>query len=346
MSSVVTALRFTGPGQFVVGPVDRPTTAAGEVLVAPSFVGICATDVEFLDGTHPYLAGGQATYPLQPGHEWSGVVTQSADPLFPPGTRVVGDPEVPCGRADCEFCPRHRIPWCPDRREIGCRLGLAGAAATLVSLPAASLRRIPDGVDDRAAVLAEPALTVLGGLGRVDDLEGRRILVVGAGTIGIIAAQVGVARGAVVDVLETSSIRRDVVQRSVPVTATYASEPPARYDLVICAAGSPAAFGAALRAVGNGGDLLLLGVPGPPVPTVDVASILHRDMTIHGVLCYSSSGPQTMERALGLIDAGVIDASALIDRVYPLDAAGEALERARASDRPHPKVLLSIDEAR
>jgi len=338
----VRALTFRGPGIAAVGPRPVPTAGPGLTLVAPRFVGICATDIELRDGTHPYFAMGVARYPLQPGHEWSGVVVESDDPRFGPGTRVVADPEVSCGRADCEFCTAGRIPWCPDRQEIGCRGHLDGAAAELVSLPTRNLRRVPDGVDLRDAVLAEPAATVFGGLHRVGPVRGRRALVIGAGTIGLIAAQVLRSEGADVTVAVRRSGREAALAgiETIVVEDAEHAPLPAGFPVVMNGAGSASAVRLGLRAVANGGQMALLGVPAQPIDRVDMASILHKDATVHGVLNVSSGGPALFDRALDALAAGVIDGSAVIDSVTPLTDADVALARADASDRARPKILL------
>ena len=340
----VRALTFRRPGTAEVGPRQVPTAGPGQTLVAPHYVGICATDIELRDGTHPYYAMGVARFPLQPGHEWSGVVVESDDPGLSPGTPVVADPEVSCARTDCEFCTAGRIPWCPERQEIGCRGHLDGAAAELVSLPTRNLHRVPEGVNLRDAVLAEPAATVFGGLHRVGPVGGKRALVIGAGTIGLIAAQVLRSEGADV----TVAVRRPGREAAMKVFATIVVEhadhdqlPPA-FPIVMNAAGSASAIRLGLRALANGAQLALLGVPAEPVDHVDVASILHKDATIHGVLNVSSGGPALFDRALDALAAGVIDASAVIDAVIPLDEADTALARVADGDRPRPKVLLGM----
>jgi threonine dehydrogenase-like Zn-dependent dehydrogenase len=342
--TTICALAFTAPHVFSLVTKPRPVPGPNETLVAPSFVGICATDIELLEATHPYFQHGLAVHPLQPGHEWSGTVIESPDPRFPPGSRVVGDPEVPCGRADCPFCGAGHTPWCPDRQETGCRGGLDGAAATAITIPTVALRAIPDGVSARDAVLAEPATTVLGGLFRVGDVRGRRALVIGAGTIGIIAAQVFQHAGAAVDL----AVRRVSKARAIPGVTTVEvsgqgdAAVASRYEVVICAAGTPEAFGLSIAAVANGGVVALLGVPGERVDDVDVASILHKDATLHGVLNYSGAGPGTIDRALALIAEGVIDPGPIIDSSYPLDRAGEAFTRAGDAGRDRPKVLVDV----
>jgi threonine dehydrogenase-like Zn-dependent dehydrogenase len=251
----VRALTFRGPGLAEVGPRPIPPTGPDMTLVAPRFVGICATDIELRDGTHPYFAMGVARFPLQPGHEWSGVVVESDDPVLTPGTPVVADPEVSCGQPDCEFCTAGRIPWCPNRQEIGCRGHLDGAAAELVSLPTRNLHRVPDGVALRDAVLAEPAATVFGGLHRVGQVRDQRALVIGAGTIGLIAAQVLRSEGADV----TVALRRPGREGSLHgfetiVVGDADRDPlPLGFPVVINAAGSASAIRLGLRALANAG---------------------------------------------------------------------------------------------
>jgi len=91
----VLALRFTGPRAASVVESEPPEPAPGEVLVAPRYVGLCGTDLELLTGVMPYFAAGQASYPIQPGHEVSGVVVES-------GTQVMIDPGTGCGA--CAAC--------------------------------------------------------------------------------------------------------------------------------------------------------------------------------------------------------------------------------------------------
>jgi threonine dehydrogenase-like Zn-dependent dehydrogenase len=336
-------LAFTAPGRAEIQTVPRPVGGEGLSLVAPAYVGICATDLELRDGTHPYFAQGVARYPLQPGHEWSGTVVDSPDPALPPGTRVVADPEVSCDRADCPFCTVGRTPWCPDRCEIGCRGGLDGGAAELVAMPTRNLRVVADSISLRDAVLAEPAVTVLGGLLRLGRIDGAPVLVVGAGTLGLIATQILRHRGESVTVAVRRANRGGSLQ-GVPtiVTGEDGAAPSARFPVVIVAAGTPSALGVGLAALANGGRLALLGVPGEAVDGLDVASILHKDATIHGVLNSSTGGPALFGQCLDLLADGVVDGDAIVDRLYPLADAEAALARSADSSRPRPKVMLEV----
>ena len=343
-ATMVRRLAFTAPGRAEVQTVPAPASGPGLTLVAPAFVGICATDIELRDGTHPYYGQGVARYPLQPGHEWSGTVVESPDPALPPGARVVADPEVSCGRSDCPFCSSGRTPWCPDRCEIGCRGGLDGGAAELVAMPTRNLRIVPATVSLRDAVLAEPAVTVLGGLHRVGPIDDARVLVVGAGTIGLIAAQVLRADGVAVTVAVRRHNRDEALAGFDVLVADRddAGAASGQFPVVLVAAGTPSSVRFGLRALANGGRLALLGVPGAPMDDVDVATILHKDATIFGVLNASTGGPRLFARCLDLLEAGVIDGSRIVDRVYPLGDADAALARSEDAERPRPKVLLEV----
>ena len=207
-------------------------------------------------------------------------------------------------------------------------------------IPTSALRVIPDGVSERDALLAEPATTVLGGLYRVGDVQGRRTLVIGAGTIGLIAAQVFRHAGALVDI----AVRHADPERSLDGVTTLevsrrGRQPPSRIATTwSCARRHPRGRSRlAIAAVANGGVIVLLGVPGERIDDVDIASVLHKDATLHGVLNYSSAGPGTMDRALALIAEGVIDPGPVIDSVYPLDRVAEAFERARDPGRHRPQ---------
>src|SRR3712207_2529275 len=151
----------------------------GEALVRVRLAGVCNTDLEIVRG----YAGFEGTL----GHEFVGVAEE-----VPPGhsalvgRRVVGEINAGCGR--CELCragdPRH----CPGRTVLGI-VGRDGAHAEYLSLPAANLLPVPDGVPDERAVFAEPLAAACGILERVRVSEGERVCVVGDGKLGLLCAQ-------------------------------------------------------------------------------------------------------------------------------------------------------------
>ena len=196
------AFVVTGPGECSVQDVEPPSAGPGEVVVDVARVGVCGTDVEFFTGEMAYLHDGHAVYPMRLGHEWCGVVTAVGSGVEAAwlGRRVAGDTMLGCGR--CHRCRSGRQHLCEDRFEVGIRGGKAGALAEQLAVPAASLVELPDVVDDTAGAMVEPgsgnALRAVWGA----DLDpGDRVLVLGPGTIGTLAAQFARAAGAEVHVL-------------------------------------------------------------------------------------------------------------------------------------------------
>jgi threonine dehydrogenase-like Zn-dependent dehydrogenase len=333
----VRAVHITGPDRFEIIEKPAPEPGAGMTLAAPAYVGLCGTDLDLFEGTMPYLHQGFARYPLQPGHEWSGTLLQASDGL-PAGARVILDPMISCGR--CERCASGQIVRCPDRFELGVRNGLDGAMATALAVPVSNLLAIPQGVALRDAALVEPMVTTLEGIRRMDPQPGEEILVVGAGTLGLVGAMILGASGLRTHVLLRSKERAPTVEAAggIPwLAGTKAAV--ARFDVVIEAAGTPEGVQAALAYVAPGGRVALLGVPTSPVE-VDAAAIAVNDVTIKGVL----NGPGQYSVGLAAIASGEVKPDLLIDRVYLFDEIAAALARSKERGRARPKVLVLVGD--
>jgi 2-desacetyl-2-hydroxyethyl bacteriochlorophyllide A dehydrogenase len=328
----VRALRFTAPGAASVVEVDPPAPTAGEALIAPRYVGLCGTDLELLTGVMPYFAAGLTSYPIQPGHEVSGTVVEGGD--LPAGTEVMIDPVFGCGA--CAACAAGFATRCADRRELGIRRGMPGGACELVAVPVANLHAVPDGASLREAILVEPGVTALNAVERVGDVAGERVAVIGAGTLGLLAAQLLVARDAQVDVVVVEPERAALVER-VGARPTQSAAPDG-YAAVIEAAGTPAAVHATLAAVAPGGRIAVIGVQPGVVDGFDLNALVLKDVSLHGVL----NGPGLYGRMLDELAAGGFDASALIDSEFELADAAAALQRLQAPGRAAPKVVLRI----
>lgn len=331
----IRAMRITGPESFEI--VDRPIPGLteGMTVAAPAFVGLCGTDLDVFDGSMPYLHEGFAHYPIQIGHEWSGTTLRAG--VLAAGTRVIMDPIVGCGI--CRLCVRDRAAGCPDRLEIGLRNGLDGAMASAIAVPMDNLIPVPDEVSLRDAALVEPMVTTLEGIARTAPRPDEEVLVVGAGTLGLVGTMVLAARGVRTHVLLRNPSRTATVEAAGGrpwIAGTRAAV--GSFDVVIEAAGTPDAVGSALEHVAPYGRVALLGVPTRTVE-IDAASLAVDDITIWGV----HNGPGRFEEGLAAIASGEVDPDLLIDRVFAFDDVGAALARARQRDRERPKVLVQVD---
>lgn len=336
----VRAVHITAPDRFEIVEMQLSDAAPGMTVVGPAFVGLCGTDLDLFDGSMPYLHQGYAKYPVQPGHEWSGTVLHASDG-FAAGTRVIMDPMVSCGRSHCQHCPQGLVVRCPDRLEIGVRNGLDGAMATALVVPTSNLLPIPEGVSLRDAALVEPMVTTLEGIRRTDPQPDEEVLVVGAGTLGLVGAMILSWRGIRTHVLLRSPDRAGTVEAAggIPWIAGTKADVE-EFDVVIEAAGTPDGVQASLAHVAPGGRVALLGVPTTLVE-VDAAAIAVRDITIKGVL----NGPGQYPHGLAAIASGEVKPEVLIDRVYPFDEIEAGLARSKERGRARPKVLIRVGDA-
>jgi 2-desacetyl-2-hydroxyethyl bacteriochlorophyllide A dehydrogenase len=333
------AVVFTAPerAERQRRPVPRPLP--GHVLVRTAFVGLCGTDRELYLGTHPYLAGGQSAYPLIPGHEWSGTVVATGDDVrdLAEGDRVVGDPFVTCGR--CRYCRAQRRNVCAQRSEIGVRGAHPGAAAGLFSVPEQVCTQVPGMLDLQDAVLAEPAVTVLAGLRRTRAGHGDRLAVIGTGTLGLIAVAIARASGAQVHAVGLDAVGLEAARGQGADTACLpADAEPGAFDVVVEAAGAPDGLAQAVRLAAPAARVALLGMPSLTATAPDTTELVAKDLEIYGVL----GGVEHYPATLRLIAGKVIDASALIDRVYPAADAAQAYQDLAHHPRQRPKLLLGF----
>ena len=180
-------------GRVGVAEVPVPAPGPGQVLVRIAMAGICGSDTHAVAGHHPLLAP-----PYYPGHEATGTVAEVGPEVsFPTvGQRVMLKPNVCCG--ECVNCRAGRTNACQDLRWIGCDPSgaLPGAMADYLLAPASNLYTVPDEVNDRQAVLVECLATAVHAARIAGDLTGARVVVLGAGTIGLFAVMAARRAGA------------------------------------------------------------------------------------------------------------------------------------------------------
>ena len=332
------ALIIDGPRSARVGEVEVPRPAAGQVVVDVHRVGICGTDVELFTGELAYFEQGKSRFPLRPGHEWCGVVSAvgaGVDEAWL-GIRVTGDTMLGCGR--CRRCRAGNGHVCADRHEIGIT-AWPGALADKVLVPVTSLHRLPASVDNRAGALVEPGGNAQRAVTAAHAGPGRRILVCGPGTIGLLAVAFATAAGADVDVLAADPNRRGLAATfGAGRYWTAEDAPPGSYDAVIDCTGDHRVPAAALTLVEPAGRVVYIGVAPAPSP-VDSRDIVLNDLTVVGILGASAGLASAIEH----YDDGRVRPGALAEVVVGLDRAADAL--AGLID-PAPGVKVHIDPRR
>jgi len=197
LPSSMRAAVYKGKGQVVEEEIPLPQVGSGDLLIEISHCGICGSDLHFMveDWARPDTVHG---------HEYSGTVVAAGDSVvgIEPGDLVVGGPRPGCGH--CGPCGRGDTNLCTVRPPVGISHDL-GAFAEYKVLPADSAFRIPGNVALRTAALTEPLAVALRGVRRAGVVEGSRVLVLGAGPIGLLT--VASLRSAGVDQVTVRNLR-------------------------------------------------------------------------------------------------------------------------------------------
>lgn len=334
------ALVVRSPGDVMLQDRARPVgVGLAEVLVRPSAIGVCGTDLDIVDGR---VDPAFVQYPIVLGHEWSGVVSALGAAAAAVGDVAVGDLVVvegivPCGH--CAACRHGDTNLCATYDEYG--FTRDGAARDDVLAPAELVHVLPAATNAEAAALVEPMAVVHRALTRLNVQPGERALVIGDGTVGLLAAHL----------LQLWSPSEVVVQgrrhgQAGLVAAAGADRFLTRdgdggFDVVVEAAGAVAATVSAIAAVRRGGRVGLLGFPGPGVtaPLV-VDDVVNNDVTISGSFSYTSSSWRSV---VGLLASGRIDPTFVITHRFALEQWADALELLRTGppdDAARGKVLL------
>lgn len=320
-----------------------PVPGAGEVLVRSGLVGICGSDTHAVAGQHPFL-----TAPYVPGHEATGVVAGLGAGVesFAAGQRVLLKPNVACGT--CVNCVAGRSNACETLTWIGCdpSRALSGAMAEYFVAPAGNLYAVPDGVDDRTAALVECLATPVHAARIAGDLTGARVVVLGAGTIGVLCVVAALRAGAgsvVVTDMEQSKIDRAV---RVGAAGGVIASAESLEDAVRAALGGPAdvvfdcvasqrSLAQAVGVLRRAGTLLVVGVPPRPA-VVDLPVVQDWELRVQGCAAYTE---RDLVAAVRIAADGGIPTAEIVSAVYPLTDVVAAFQQAAADSSG--KVLVS-----
>jgi threonine dehydrogenase-like Zn-dependent dehydrogenase len=332
------AFIVTGPRQSEVADIEPPSAGPGQVVVDVERAGVCGTDNEFFTGEMAYLHDGHAHYPMRLGHEWCGSVAAVGEGVDPGwlGRRVTGDTMLGCGR--CRRCLDGRHHVCADRYEIGIRGGWPGALAEQLAVPATALHQLPDSVDATAGALVEPGGNALRAVEGAALAAGDRLLILGPGTIGLLAARFALARGAEVHVLGLPGQALDFARTlGVHGAWTAADLPGLPFDAVIDASNAPELPGLALDLVEPGKRVVYVGLAGSP-STIDTRTMALKDVTAVGIL----GGSHGLARAIEHYASGAVDPRPLVASTVGLDAVGDVLAGQRPPGAgPGPKIHVA-----
>ncbi len=300
--------------------LPEPVLAEDEALIRPLLAGICNTDLEVVRGYNAFEG--------ILGHEFVGVVADG--PADWRGKRVVGEINVTCG--ECDFCLAGVPSHCRNRHALGIHAH-NGVFADQFVLPVRNLYPVPDGLTDEQAVFTEPLAAACQVLEMVHVRPTDRVVLIGAGKLGLLTAQVLRLTGADLTVVARHEPQLALLERwRIPATRGAESLPAASADVVVDCTGNESGFAESLRLLKARGRLVLKSTY-HGLPQANLTQIAVNELQVIGSRC----GP--FAAALRLLNMGVIDVESMITARFSLDEVIAALEY--ASQPGVLKVLLA-----
>ena len=346
MKQSMKAAVLHGPGDIRIQQVSIPEIGPDDVLIAVKTVGVCGSDV------HYYVSGRIGRYvvrePLILGHECAGEVVSIGQNVHHVdiGDHVAVEPGVPCRR--CRSCKSGRYNLCPDVRFLATP-PINGAFAEYVASPSDFVYKLPESITFAEGALIEPLAVGLHAAKRGQVVPGDTVVILGAGTIGLMALQAVKAYGATriiaVDLEDTRLKLAGKLGASATINAERKGVTQEITDLCGCdgvdvvveAAGATKTIQLTTSLVRRGGRIVWIGLPGQSEIPLNVAEVIDKEAEIRGVFRYAN----VYQQAIRLISKGIIDVNALLTHEFALDQVEEALNIAHTRSDGAIKITVA-----
>jgi L-iditol 2-dehydrogenase len=334
---------MTAPGAIEFRQAQKPVAGPGEVLVHIRRIGVCGSDIHVYHGLHPYTG-----YPVVQGHEVSGVVAEVGAGVsgFRPGDPVIFMPQVTCG--ECYPCRHGMYHICDNLKVMGFQTD--GAAQEFFPVKAEMVLPLPPSISLDQAAMVEPVAVAVHALRRGGEIAGKKVLVLGAGTIGNLVGQSARAMGAecvmVTDLSEYKLGMARVVglpnavntQKEDLGEAIQSAFGPDKADLILECVGAQGTITQAVELARKGSTIVVVGVFGKK-PVVDLGLVQDRELNVLGTLMYQKTD---YEKAIELVADGLVHLDPLITHRFPFEQYLEAYHAIEESQGQYMKVMIEL----
>ncbi|XID95873.1 zinc-binding dehydrogenase [Paenibacillaceae bacterium WGS1546] len=311
---------------FVLEQVEVPEPGPGQVLLKIERCGICGSDLHTYHGKHPFVFP-----PLVLGHEFSGTIVKlgkDADSKFKVGQRVAAEPSIVCGK--CYNCRHGRYNICDELSVVGCLTD--GAYAEYFAVQSDKLVPLDDALSFEDGAMLEPLSVGVHALEQGGVKPGMKVLVIGAGTIGLLLAQAAKAEGAevaIADVIDYRLRLADELGIDCPIHSAEGSLAsklrafaPEGADVIFECVGAAGTIRQAIEIARKGTRIVVLGVVDEEV-LLPVSLIQDRELELVGDLMFTR---KDFIKAQALIKSGGVNVRRLQTKVFPLAQVSEAFE--------------------
>lgn len=329
------------PGVIELVEKERPIRKKGQALLKIKYCGICGSDIATYTGNQPF-----ASYPRIPGHEFSAEIVEieENDLGLQKGMIVTANPYFNCG--NCYSCQRGKVNCCESNETMGVQRD--GSFAEYITMP---IERIYNGnmLSAKTLALIEPFSISYHAINRGDIQKGDKVLIFGAGAIGIFAMIAAKLRGAevyVIDVFDDrleqaikmgadgtiNGLRDDIDGRVKEITNGHG------FDVCIEAAGLPETFLNCIENVAFGGKVVLIG-NGKRETTFNHSILLKKELDIYG----SRNSLNDFPPLIDLVARGKVEIDKIVTDIFELEQVIDAFEVLKNNDGTRLKVLVKFD---
>ena len=318
-------VKIKGKKRLEIATIKKPVSKNGSVIIKVKACGICGSDLHYFEAGEPLE--------LIMGHEFAGEVVDPGDRSdLKVGDRVTGLPISPC--LECEACKTGNVQYCAKTWQdaVGLSLTNSGGLAEYLSCRSDMVKKIPDKVTFQDATLVEPSAVSLHAINLANIKVGDKVLIIGGGIIGLMAAEFAKLNGAsYIALMETNMKRaRKALKYGVineifnasdsNVISKALKKTNGGYDKVIECCGNQYAVSEAIMSVKPGGTIVLVGVSMTPISVPMVASVM-REVTMKGAIAYTEA---EFETCIELIEKKIINVHKYIDKRVNLENVQEA----------------------
>lgn len=337
------------PGTMKIMDAPVPEPKDDEVLLKVEYVGICGSDIHGFE-SGPFIPPKDPNQKIGLGHECGGTVVKVGSKVkkIKVGDRVNIEPGVPCGK--CEFCLSGHYNICPDVDFLATQPNYRGALTNYITHPEALTYKLPDNMDTMEGALVEPAAVGMHAAMEADVKPGKKIVILGAGCIGLMTLQACRAMGATEIVVSDMIEKRldmakklgamEVVNGGKEDTVARAKELLGELgaDIVFETAGARATAAQTTKLVKRGGRIMIVGtVPGET--PINFLSI-NREVKIQTVFRYANNYPMTIEA----ISSGRFDVKSMVTDIYDYQDVQRAFEESLSRKSEIIKGVIKVED--
>lgn len=325
--------------------VPIPECNKNEVLVKIMRIGVCGSDIHVFYGKHP-----NTSFPVTQGHEVSGEIVEIGEEVkeFQIGDKVTIQPQITCG--ECYSCLHGNYHICDKLKVMGFQS--QGTASEYFVIDQSYIIKLPAELNYNQGAMIEPVAVACSAIRKINNIEGKKIIVLGGGPIGNLTAQVAKALGANSILLtEVNDFRLklakevgiDFVVNPAKVNLTdeikkcFGAD---KADVIIECVGLESTVDTALQNARKGTEIILVGVFGEKT-TIDLNVIQNSELRLIGVLMYQK---QDYLKAIELVSTNKIDVESLITNHFPFLEYQRAYEYIEKNREKVMKVMIDVNE--